>query len=168
MHGSAESFYDHDLEKMAAQQVIDTKILGKGVKTFGGDLNAQPWRSFKFVWMNYVGAVSPDMRTHLKEVETQPVGTPLANFSPAVRHEAEQIAYMLSQVLEGTALTMIMNIEEGNGFEMWRTLVQYYEPDLGSYSVSNRSRTFASYSPTSSATPTRNVSWRISSPSRSR
>ena len=74
MHGSAESFYDHDLEKMA-HQVIDTKILGKGVKTFGGDLTAQPWRSFKFVWMSYVGAVSPDMRTHLKEVETQPDGT---------------------------------------------------------------------------------------------
>ena len=46
VHGSVESSYDHDLEKMAAQQVIDTKILGKGVKTFGGDLNAQPWRSF--------------------------------------------------------------------------------------------------------------------------
>ena len=42
-----------------AAPVIDTKLLGKGVKTFGNDLNAQPWRSFKFVWLNFVGAVSP-------------------------------------------------------------------------------------------------------------
>ncbi len=41
------------------------------------------------------------------------------------------MAYMLSQVLEGTAMTMIMNTEDGNGFEMWRLLCKHYEPDSG-------------------------------------
>jgi hypothetical protein len=40
------------------------------------------------------------------------------------------------QVLEGSALVMSMNVEEGIDFQMWRTLTVHFEPDLGSHSLS--------------------------------
>jgi hypothetical protein len=116
--------------------IIDTKVLGKGIKPFGGDLEKHTWRSFKFVYMNYVGAVSSELREHMKAAADHPASVPLSCMAPEIRHESNTLAYMLSQVLEGAALVMIMNIEEGNGFEMWRSLVKHYEPELGAYSVS--------------------------------
>ena len=98
--------------------IIDTKVLGKGIKPFGGDLEKHTWRSFKFVYMNYVGAVSSELREHMKAAADHPASVPLSCMAPEIRHESNTLAYMLSQVLEGAALVMIMNIEEGNGFEM--------------------------------------------------
>ncbi len=48
--------------------IIDTRILGKGVKSCGGDLEGNPWRGWKFVWMNYVGAVSAELRDNMTKV----------------------------------------------------------------------------------------------------
>ena len=59
----------------AATAIIDTRILGEDVKTFGKDLEAQPWQSGKFGWMNYEGAVSADLRDNMKRVEAARTAT---------------------------------------------------------------------------------------------
>ena len=116
--------------------VIDTRVLGKGVRPFGGDLVNNPWSTFKFVWLNYVGAVSPEIREKMRQSESFTTAVAAASLSADDGVHAAQLAYMLSQVLEGGALVMIMNVEESNGFEMWRRLVKHYEPDLGSHAIS--------------------------------
>ncbi len=114
---------------------IDTRILGKDLKNSGGNLEMNPWRGWKLVWINCVGAVSSELRDNMKTVEAARAATPVRVLTHPVQHQAMQLAYMLTQVLEGMALVMIMNVEDGDGFEMWDTLVQHFELDFGSHNV---------------------------------
>ena len=43
--------------------------------------------------------------------------------------------FILSQVLSGSALTLVMGVERGNGYEQWRQLVAREEPVSGAAQV---------------------------------
>jgi hypothetical protein len=97
----------------SSSTIIDTRILGNGVANFGGNLESNPWRGWKFVWMNYVGAVGAELRDNTKQVEAARAATPMSNLVPAVQQQATQLAHLFTKVLKGMALVMIMNIEDG-------------------------------------------------------
>ncbi len=74
----------------SSSAIIDTRILGKGVKNCGGNLEMHPWRGWKFVWMNYVGAVSSELRDNMKQVETVRAATPMSSLTQPVQQQAMQ------------------------------------------------------------------------------
>jgi hypothetical protein len=45
--------------------------------------------------------------------------------------EANTLVFILSQVLQGSSLQLLMNVESGNGYEAWRLLSQREEPQSG-------------------------------------
>ncbi len=47
----------------------------------------------------------------------------MSSLTQPVQQQAMQLACMLTEVLEGMALMMILNVEDGDGLEMRRTLV---------------------------------------------
>ncbi len=58
-HGSAKVVMTSTAAASSSRgAVIDTRILGKGVRPFCNSLEANLLRPFKLFWMSYVGAVS--------------------------------------------------------------------------------------------------------------
>ena len=111
---------------------IDTKLLGKP-KTYRG--NRAEWPAFKFVFSNYIGAISESLASKLEQVEKMDRTVIMNTLSEQEKADARRLAYILSQVLESTPLTAFMNVPQGNGFEGWRRLVQREEPRTGSHQV---------------------------------
>ena len=115
-----------------AAPIIDTKVWGKGIKPFGADLEKHTWRSFKFVYMNYVGAVSSGIRTKMEAAERSAMPVALADMGTETQQEASTLVFIMSQVLTVSSLQLLMNTEAGNGYEAWRLLKCDRQPSSGS------------------------------------
>ena len=55
----------------------------------------------------------------------------MISITEAERTDARQLAFLLSQTLQPSALTLLMNVEDQNGLEAWRRLAQREDPLTG-------------------------------------
>ena len=108
------------------------RILGK-LDSYKGDRDH--WHTWKFAFKCYIGALSPGMLARLNVVETSATPVQLASLTEDEQGDARQLAFLLSQTLKASALTLLMNVEDQNGFEAWRRLSQREDPTTGSTQV---------------------------------
>ena len=105
--------------------VVDTRVLGKP-KPFKG--TPAEWPNWSVVIKCYCGAMSPQMAA-LMEWAGSHVGECLnAALSQDQIHHSTQLYYILIMLVEGPALTRVINAGHGQGLNAWRALVAEYEP----------------------------------------
>ena len=115
-----------------ASSTLDTRLLGKP-KTYTN--HREDWPGFKFVLKSYVGAVSSSIRTKMDAAERSTIPVSLSTMGNETLQEANTLVFILSQVLQGSSLQLLMNVESGNGYEAWRLLSQREEPQSGTARV---------------------------------
>ena len=110
--------------------LIDTRAYGR-LKTFNG--KEEDWSTWSFVARSYLDLLSMgfrDLLTHAEAV-TQASEIRLDDMTPQARTHAWTLFNVLTQSVEGRALSIIMNAESSNGLQAWRLLVDAYEPKIG-------------------------------------
>ena len=110
--------------------LIDTRAYGR-LKTFSG--KEEEWCTWSFVARSYLDLLSMgfrDLLTHAEAV-TQATEIRLDDMTGQARTHAWTLFNVLTQSVEGRALSIIMNAESSNGLQAWRLLVDAYEPKIG-------------------------------------
>lgn len=110
--------------------LIDTRAYGK-LKTFSG--KEEDWATWSFVARSYLDLLSIGFRELLIDAEAAALATDvrLIDMSPMARSHAWTLFSVLTQSVEGRALSVIMGSESSNGLQAWRLLVDAYEPRVG-------------------------------------
>ena len=116
----------------SASQVIDTRLLGKP-RGYSG--NKHDFPTFKYSLMNYLGALSPELADITKAAAGAPKPIIMSALSDAERKNGVTLSYILSQLLTGSSLTLVMNVESNHGLEQWRLLCKREEPGSGAAMV---------------------------------
>ena len=105
--------------------MVDTRVLGKP-KPFKG--TPAEWPNWSVVIKCYCGAMSPQLAA-LMEWAGSHVGECLnAALTQDQIHHSTQLYYILIMLVEGPALTRVINAGHGQGLNAWRALVAEYEP----------------------------------------
>ena len=110
--------------------LIDTRAYGK-LKSFSG--KEEDWATWSFVARSYLDLLSMgyrDLLTHA-EAAVQASEIKLDDMSATARTHAWTLFNVLTQSVEGRALSVLMNAEPSNGLQGWRMLVDSYEPRVG-------------------------------------
>ena len=107
-------------------QIIDTRLLGKGLKEFDGD--ERKWPVWSFTFENYCGAISADMLNVMEQSKATTEPIPLTDIPETKRQHCANLAYILTNLVQGEMKKVFRKIERGNGCEMWRRMCARYEP----------------------------------------
>eukprot|EP00959_Pyramimonas_sp_CCMP1952_P407022 8530225-Pyramimonas_sp.AAC.1 len=105
--------------------VIDTKLLGRGLRDFSGDEN--DWSDWCYRFESYCGAVSQVMLQSMERAREHENPIVLAAAEDDVKQHSANLAYILKSVVYGEMTKVYRKIEKGNGFEMWRRMCIRYE-----------------------------------------
>ena len=110
--------------------LIDTRAYGK-LRTFSG--KEEDWTTWSFVARSYLDLLSMGFRDLLTDAEAvgQATEIKLIDMTPMARSHAWTLFNVMTQSVEGRALSIIMNAEPSNGLQAWRMLVDAYEPKIG-------------------------------------
>ena len=110
--------------------LIDTRAYGK-LRSFSG--KEEDWATWSFVARSYLDLLSMGYRELLTSAEAAPQATEikLVDMTDVSRTHAWTLFNVLTQSVEGRALSVIMNSEPSNGLQAWRLLVDAYEPRVG-------------------------------------
>ena len=98
------------------EQVIDTKLLGKGVKEFSGQ--ERDWPDWCWKFENYCGAISADLLQDMEYAKQLEDKITLSQLSAERKQRAANLAYILSNLVTGEMVKSFRKVERGNGFEM--------------------------------------------------
>ena len=124
---------DKDYNK-SQRQIFDDKFV-KNRKVFSGE--QKEWKQLHFKFKNAVKIKSKDVWKLLEETEKKPikwtVGELNMNFDDLENSKpweqwSTELYDVLCDIMEGTALTQVQNIEDGDGIEAYRKLYRYYNP----------------------------------------
>ena len=116
----------------ASNPIVDTRVLGKP-KPFKG--TPSEWPNWSVVFKCYCGAMSPQLAA-LMDWAGSHVGECLnAALSQDQTHHSTQLYYILIMLVEGPALTRVINAGHGQGLNAWRALVAEYEPKSAARNV---------------------------------
>ena len=112
-------------------ELVDTKLLTKP-RPFGG--KEEEWGSWSFKMLAYVGALDGEMLKELTAAAAEPVVTNVQNhrMSGDGQERSRQMYYILILLLEGQALQVVKALPSGEGYRVWRTLQERYEPAMPS------------------------------------
>ena len=76
------------------------------------------------------------------------VQIPTSDMSDNAKARSRMVFYALFQLLEKSALQLLMGVENGNGYEAWRMLKRELEPASGTRQVAQLGRIIAPNFPT--------------------
>lgn len=113
--------------------LLDTKLLDKP-RNYNG--SPKDWQQFKYVFKAYIGAISTCLFDNLEHAERNKSEVLLRTMLAGHQRQARTLSYVLAQVLTGSALQLVMNAEQFNGFESWWRLE---EPTGGTAQVAQLS-----------------------------
>ena len=105
--------------------VIDTRVIGKP-KAFKG--SPQEWPNWNVVFKCYCGALSPQLAALMEWAASHPGECLNAALTQDQVHCSTELYYILIMLVEGAALTRVINAGHGQGLNAWRMLVLEYEP----------------------------------------
>ena len=110
--------------------LIDTRAYGR-LKSFSG--KEEEWSTWSFVARSYLDLLSMGYRELLTAAEAIDQASEIrtADMSATARTHPWTLFNVLTQSIEGRALSIIMNAEPSNGLQAWRLLVDNYEPKIG-------------------------------------
>merc|ERR1712194_179285 len=111
-------------EKMAGQEILDTRILTKP-RVFAGEKT--DWKRFEFQLKAYLQVLSPKVvgLMNLVESENRPISQ---SADVEVQSEDLRLHAIMSMLLGGGALEELMNCQEGRGLNCWLRLCQIHKP----------------------------------------
>ena len=114
----------------SAPTLIDTKAYGK-LRTFSG--KEEDWPTWSFVAKSYLSLLSPFYQEYLARAENAVAADDIGLASQGDQAKAHSwtLFNVLVQSVEGRALSVLMNVEQGNGLLAWRLLQETYEPRIG-------------------------------------
>ena len=114
----------------AAPALIDTRAYGR-LRTFSG--KEEDWATWSFVARSYLDLLSQQFRDLMLKAETvdSAASISLAGMNQTARTHSWTLFNVLTQSVEGRALSVMMNSEPGNGLQAWRMMVDAYEPRIG-------------------------------------
>ena len=110
--------------------LIDTRAIGK-LRMFNG--KEEDWPPWAFVARGYLNLLDPGFNAMITAAEQAPRYSDLhlADMGQNGQEKAVVLFNLLTQSVEGRALSVLMNVENGNGFAAWKALCEAYEPDIG-------------------------------------
>ena len=114
----------------AAPALIDTRAYGR-LRTFSG--KEEDWATWSFVARSDLDLLSQQFRDLMLKAETvdSAASISLAGMNQTARTHSWTLFNVLTQSVEGRALSVMMNSEPGNGLQAWRMMVDAYEPRIG-------------------------------------
>ena len=112
--------------------IVDTRVLGKP-KPFKG--TATEWPNWSVVFRCYCGAMSPQLAALMEWAEKHPAEVLNASLTSDQLHHSTSLFYILMMLVEGPALTRVINAGSGQGLNAWRMLVAEYEPKSSARNV---------------------------------
>ena len=112
-------------------ELVDTKLLTKP-RSFGG--KEEEWGSWSFKMLAYVGALDGEMLKELMAASLEAVVANVQNsrMTTEGQERSRQMYYILILLLEGQALQVVKALPSGEGYRVWRTLQERYEPAMPS------------------------------------
>ncbi|CAK0856358.1 unnamed protein product [Prorocentrum cordatum] len=114
-----------------AESLVDTRTLGKP-DVFTGE--EHKWNDWKVIFKAYCGVVNADLLAGMRLAESADE-TSVQNddfLEENMRQASQQLYYILLLLCRQHPLTTIVNAGENEGFQAWRKLVEYYEPNARS------------------------------------
>ncbi|CAK0836789.1 unnamed protein product, partial [Prorocentrum cordatum] len=112
--------------------LVDTRLLGRPNKYSG---NRDEFPTFRYQLISYLGAIDPRLAQAVTTAATHGSVITLSEMGDDNKQFAATMGYILSQLLGGSALTLVMNCEPGNGLEQWRRLCLREDAATGSNKV---------------------------------
>ncbi|CAK0819502.1 unnamed protein product [Prorocentrum cordatum] len=112
--------------------LVDTRLLGRPNKYSG---NRDEFPTFRYQLISYLGAIGPRLAQAVTTAATHGNVITLSEMGDDNKQFAATMGYTLSQLLGGSALTLVMNCEPGNGLEQWRRLCLREDAATGSNKV---------------------------------
>ena len=94
-------------------------MLGKP-NTYSG--NEDEFHAWKYQMVNYFGTLNTDLMAIAQLSEAQEQKIEMTTLGEVTQKHSRNLAYILSKTLAGSALTLVMSCEQGNGLEQWRHL----------------------------------------------
>lgn len=127
MSPEATQFLDALTGTIAArsQPTFDQRSLGKPEVFSGKD---EDWETWSFLCVPFASLLSDDAEKLMKDGVSVMAAASLEGMSESARATARKLYCVLVPSLCGKALSVAHGIERNNGFAVWRSLVQEYEP----------------------------------------
>ena len=113
-----------DAPRGLAERVIDTKLI-KGPQTFNGE--KKDWKRWSAKLTGYVSGVDMNLLELMRVAAVQKEVIYLADMAPVHRDASGVLYSVLNGLLEGDSYDILMNVEDGNGAEVWG--VKYLNDD---------------------------------------
>ncbi|CAK0885065.1 unnamed protein product [Prorocentrum cordatum] len=114
-----------------AESLVDTRTLGKP-DVFTGE--EHKWNDWKVIFKAYCGVVIADLLAGMRLAESADEASVQNDdfLEENMRQASQQLYYILLLLCRQHPLTTIVNAGENEGFQAWRKLVEYYEPNARS------------------------------------
>ncbi|CAK0792782.1 unnamed protein product, partial [Prorocentrum cordatum] len=114
-----------------AESLVDTRTLGKP-DVFAGEEHLR--NDWKVIFKAYCGVVNADLLAGMRLAESvDEASVQIDDFiEENMRQASQQLYYILLLLCRHHPLTTIVNAGENEGFQAWRKLVEYYEPNARS------------------------------------
>eukprot|EP00435_Cladocopium_sp_Y103_P027470 s353_g6.t1 len=110
--------------------LIDTRAIGK-LRSFSG--KDDDWPAWAFVARGYLNLLDPSYGGMIEAAELSAKHSDIhfAEMSAIAQERAVVLFNLLTQSVDGRALQVLMNVENGSGFQAWKALCETYEPNVG-------------------------------------
>ena len=108
--------------------LVDTRLLGRPT-TFAGE-DESSWIAWAFVFKAYCGAVDDNLQNAVETAEVEPNEIAMTALGPVHSRMSRQLYHMLAMLLTGRAQRIMMRVEVGNGYEVWRRLKLEFDPTV--------------------------------------
>ncbi|CAK0838042.1 unnamed protein product, partial [Prorocentrum cordatum] len=114
-----------------AESLVDTRTLGKP-DVFTGE--EHKWNDRKVIFKAYCGVVNADLLAGMRLAESADEASVQNDdfLEENMRQASQQLYYILLLLCRQHPVTTIVNAGENEGFQAWRKLVEYYEPNARS------------------------------------
>ncbi|CAK0910250.1 unnamed protein product, partial [Prorocentrum cordatum] len=119
--------------------LADTRLLGRPNKYSG---NSDEFPTFRCQLICYLGAIDPILAQAVTTAATRGNVIALSEMGDDNKQLAATMGYIRSQLLGGSALTLVMNCEPGNGLEQWRRLCLREDAATGPNKFSGKWETY--------------------------
>ena len=84
------------------------------------------WMDWRFQFETFVGAVDPQMLTHMKSAEKEE--NAINDALPTIRPQSERLYSLLTGLMKQRPLRLVRGVANQNGLEAWRTLTRDLQP----------------------------------------
>ena len=142
---AAQALRDQQQSRSSASKFQEASKVVRQPDPFGSevhDTDLNNWQDFSTNFRAWLFYANPSFELDLHRIEVTHADQPIVNVTgePAeTQDRCSQLYSVLTGLLRGKPLRMLRQIEGRNGFEVWRQLVQLFQPKTKSRAISTLS-----------------------------